>query len=241
MPDSCAESVRQSAIGKRILIRIRTPQPEWVEVVGVVAHQRTTSLAVAGREQVYFTNAFLGSGAARSWAIRTGSDDAGYENQVRAAIKEIDSHLVVTEMAPAEFLMHQAQSGTRFSLLLISVFAVIAGTLAGVGLYGVLATAVRQRTSEIGVRMALGAERGHILRLVVLQGLRLSAIGIGVGAVAAFVLARVISAMLVGVKPADPVTFVGMTVVFLGISALASWLPAQRAAGLDPTTALREQ
>jgi predicted permease len=231
----------QSAVGKRILIRIRTPQPEWVEVVGVVAHQRTTSLAVAGREQVYFTNAFLGSGAARSWAIRTGNDDAGYENQVRAAIKEIDSHLLVTEMAPAEFLMHQAQSGTRFSLLLISVFAVIAGTLAGVGLYGVLATAVRQRTSEIGVRMALGAERGDIIRLVVLQGLRLSAIGIGVGAVAAFGLARVISAMLVGVKPADPATFASMTVVFLAISSLASWLPARRAAGLDPTTALREQ
>ena len=231
----------QSAIGKRILIRIRTPEAEWVEVIGVVAHQRTTSLAVAGREQVYFANAFLNSGVLPRWAIRTGSDDVSYENQVRAAIKGIDSHILVNEMEPAESLVHQAQAGTRFSLLLISLFAVISGTLAGIGLYGVLATAVRQRTAEIGVRMALGAERGDILRLVVLQGIRLSAIGIAVGAVAAFVLARVISALLVGVKPADPVTFASMTIVFFTVSALASWLPARRAARLNPTTALREQ
>jgi len=230
----------QSAVGKRILIRIRTPQPEWVEVVGVVAHQHANSLAEAGREQVYFTDAFLESGVVRSWAIRTGSDDAGYENQVRAAIKAVDSRLLVTKMETAESVVHRAQAGTRFSLLLISVFAIIAGALTGVGLYGVLSTAVRQRTSEIGVRMALGAERGDILRLVVLQGLRLSAIGIAAGIVAAFVLGRVISALLVGVKPTDPATFASMTVLFFMISVLASWLPARRAAGLEPTKALRE-
>ncbi len=230
----------QSAVGKRILIRIRTPEAEWVEVVGVVAHQRTTSLAEAGREQVYFTDAFLGSGVVRCWAIRTGSDDAGYENQVRVAINGIDSHLLVREMEPAESLVHRAQAGTRFSLLLISVFAIIAGALTGVGLYGVLSTAVRQRTSEIGVRMALGAERGDILKLVVLQGLRLSAVGIAAGVIAAFVLGRVISALLVGVKSTDPATFASMTIAFFAISALASWLPARRAAGLEPTKALRE-
>lgn len=231
----------QSAVGKRILIRLRTPQPEWVEVAGVVAHQRTTSLAEPGREQVYFTDAFLQFGIVRSWAIRTGSDAAGYGGQVRAAIKEIDSHLLVTEMSAAEDLVHGAQAGTRFSLLLISVFAVIAGALAGLGLYGVLATAVRQRTSEIGVRMALGAERSNIFQLVVRQGLRLSATGIGAGLIAALVLTRVMSAMLVGVKPTDPITFAAMTAVFLVIAALASWLPARRAAGLEPTEALREQ
>jgi len=231
----------QSAVGRRILIRIRTPQAEWVEVAGVVAHQRTTSLADAGREQVYFADAFLQFGNVRSWAIRTGSDAASYGSQVRAAIKEIDPHLLVTEMAAAEDLVHGAQAGTRFSLLLISVFAVIAGALAGIGLYGVLSTAVRQRTSEIGVRMALGAERNSIFQLVVRQGLRLSSIGIGAGLIAALVLTRVMSAMLVGVKPTDPVTFTGMTAVFFVIAALASWLPARRAAGLEPTEALREQ
>jgi putative ABC transport system permease protein len=231
----------ESAVGKRILIRVRTPEPEWVEVIGVVAHQRTGSLVEPGREQVYFTDAFLGSGTVQSWALRTGSDPASYAQEVRAAIKGIDSHFLVTEMETADSIVHRAQSGTRFSLLLIGVFAVIAVALAAVGLYGVLSTVVRQRTAEIGVRMALGAERGDILRLIVAQGLRLSAIGIVAGLIAAVFLGRVITAMLVGVKPTDPATFAGVTVVFLVISTLASWLPARRASILDPTKALREQ
>jgi ABC-type antimicrobial peptide transport system permease subunit len=100
---------------------------------------------------------------------------------------------------------------------------------------------VRQRTAEIGVRMALGAERGDILRLIVLQGLRLSVVGIIIGVVAAFGLGRVITAMLVGVKSTDPATFASVTVVFLAISTLAAWIPARRASILDPTKALREQ
>jgi putative ABC transport system permease protein len=136
--------------------------------------------------------------------------------------------------------VHDAQASTRFSLLLITAFAMIAGILAGVGLYGVLSTAVRQRTAEIGVRMAMGAERGDIVQLVVREGMRLSVIGIAAGIVAAFALGRVMTAMLVGVKATDPATFVGMTVIFLAISALASWVPARRAAGMDPKTALHE-
>ena len=233
----------QTAVGKRILIRIRTDEPEWVEIVGVVAHQHQDSLTEPGREQVYFTDAFMGSGGVRSWALRTGSDAATYENPVRAAIAGIDKKILITKMETAESVVHTAQAGTRFSLLLIALFAVVAGALAGVGLYGVLSTAVRQRTPEIGVRMAMGAERGDIVQLVVfqgLQGLRLSGIGILIGLVAAFVLGRVMTAMLVGVKATDPATFASMTVIFLGISVLASWLPARRAAGLDPKTALHE-
>ena len=231
----------ESAVGKRILIRIRTPEPEWVEVIGVVAHQRTTSLSEPGREQVYFADAFMGSGFVRSWAIRTSGNAGNYSEEVRAAIKGIDSHLLITNMETAESVVNRAQAGTRFSLLLISVFALIAVTLAGIGLYGVLSTVVRQRTAEIGVRMALGAERGDILLLIVLQGLRLSVVGIVIGVVAAFGLGRVITAMLVGVKPTDPATFAGVTVVFLAISTLAAWIPARRASILDPTKALREQ
>jgi putative ABC transport system permease protein len=231
----------QSAVGKRILIRIRTPEAEWVDIVGVVAHQRTTSLAVAGREQLYFTDAFIGSGGVRTWALRTGSDPAAYANQVRAAIAAINPRLVVTRIEPMETAVRGAQAGTRFSLLLISLFAVIAATLAGVGLYGVLATAVRQRTSEIGVRMALGAGKRNIFQLIVGQGFRLSAVGIAAGLIAALLLTRLMTSMLVGVKPSDPQTFVAMALVFFAISALASWLPARRAASLDPTTALREQ
>jgi predicted permease len=230
-----------SAVGGRILIRLRTPEAEWVEVIGVVAHQHAVSLAEPGREQVYFTDAFVGSGDVNSWAIRTGNDPTNYGNAVRAAVKEVDPHLLVTEMQPVEALVAHAQAGTRFALVLISVFAIIAGVLAGVGLYGVLATAVRQRTAEIGVRMALGAAPNRIFQLVVGQGLRLSAIGVAAGLIGAFGLTRLLRAMLVGVQPTDPATFCVVAILFLLVAALASWVPARRAAALDPARALREE
>lgn len=232
---------RQSAVGKRILIRLRTPEPEWVQVIGVVAHQRDESLADRGREQVYFADAFAGSGAARQWAIRVDGDPAKYGGDIRRAIKAVDSHLLITEMQPMETLLKRAQAGTRFSLLLIGVFALVAALLASVGLYGVLATVVRQRTAEIGVRMTLGAGPGQIFNLIVGQGLRLTAIGVSAGLIAAFALTRAMTTMLVGVKPTDPATFISMALIFFLIAAMASWLPAWRAASLDPTAALREE
>ncbi len=231
----------QSAVGKRILIRVQTPEPQWVEIIGVVAHQRDESLAEPGREQVYFTDAYLGGGAANSWAIRTSGDPARFSSDIRSLIKAFNPQLLVTEFQPMETLVEKAQAGTRFSLLLIGVFAVIAALLAGVGLYGVLATIVRQRTAEIGVRMSLGAGSRAIFQLIVGQGLRLTAVGIAVGLIAAFALTRAMTTMLVGVKPMDPATFVSMALLFLVIAAAASWLPARRAAGLDPTRALRDE
>jgi putative ABC transport system permease protein len=231
----------QSAVGKRILIRIKTPEAEWVEVIGVVAHQREESLAERGREQVYFSDGFLGSGAVRQWAIRTDGDPAKYGSDIRAAIKAVDPHLLIPEMQTMDTLLERAQAGTRFSLLLIGVFAIIAALLASVGLYGVLATVVRQRTAEIGVRMTLGAAPRQIFKLIVGQGLRLTAIGVAAGLIAAFALTRAMTTMLVGVKATDPATFASMAVAFFLIAAIASWLPAWRAASLDPTVALREE
>jgi predicted permease len=231
----------ESAVGKRILIRLRTPEAEWVEVIGVIRHQRNTSLSVPGREQVYFTDGFMGHSVVSHWAIRTKGDPAQYASMIRAGVAKFRPDILITEMQPMEALVKRAQAGTRFSLLLIGVFAIIAALLAGVGLYGVLSNAVRQRTAEIGVRMALGATPGNIFKLVVGHGLRLSAVGIAVGMVAAFGLTRAMTSMLVGVKATDPATFASMAVLFLIIAALASGLPARRAAGLDPTTALREE
>jgi predicted permease len=231
----------ESAVGRRILIRVRTPEPEWVEVIGVVRHQHDSSLAEMGREQIYFTDAFVGSGAVNTWAIRTGNDPAAYASAVRNAMKELDRRLLITDVEPAEVLVDKAQAGTRFSLVLIGAFALIAGLLAAVGLYGVLSTAVRQRTAEIGVRMTLGAEPTRIFRLVVGDGFRLTLIGVLSGLFAAFGLTRLMVAMLVGVKATDPTTFGSMAVLFLLIGLLASWLPARRAAALDPVSALREE
>jgi putative ABC transport system permease protein len=231
----------ESAVGKRILIRIRTPEPEWVEVIGVVGHQRNTSLAEPGREQVYFTDGFLSHGVARRWAIRTKGDPAQYIAVTRAEIAKFNPNLLITEMQPMKALVGRGQAGTRFSLLLIGVFAVVAALLAGVGLYGVLLTVVRQRTAEIGVRMALGASSGSIFKLVIGHGLRLSAVGVAVGLVAALGLTRAMTSMLVGIKATDPITFAAMAALFLILAAVASGLPARRAARLDPTVALREE
>lgn len=231
----------QSAVGKRILIRIRTPEPEWVEVIGVVAHQRDSSLAELGREQVYFTDGFLGHGAAARWAIRTAGNPASYAGAVRAAIRNLGRQIVITEVEPMDALVERAQAATRFSFLLIGVFASIAATLAAVGIYGVLSTAVRQRTAEIGVRMALGAAPGSIFSLVIGHGLSLTAMGIAVGVVAALGLTRSLASLLVGVKSTDPATFIVMIAFFFIIASFAAWLPAHRAAGLDPAAALREE
>jgi putative ABC transport system permease protein len=129
----------------------------------------------------------------------------------------------------------RAQARTRFSLLLIGVFAAVAVLLASVGLYGVLSTAVRQRTAEIGVRMAVGAAPISIFRLVVGHGLLLSIPGLAVGLLLALSLTRLMASMLVEIEATDPATFSAMAVLFLGIAVLASWLPARRPAALDPT------
>jgi predicted permease len=231
----------QSAVGKRILIRIQTPEPVWVEIIGVVAHERGVSLSEPGREQVFFTDAYIGSGATDHWALRFGGDPSKYAENVRAMIKVFDPHLLVTDMQPMDAVVEKAQAGTRFSLLLIGSFAVIAALLAGVGLYGVLATVVRQRTAEIGIRMALGAQSRNIFQLVVGQGLALAGIGIAAGLVAAFFLTRGMTTMLVGVKASDPATYIVMAVSFFLIAAVASWLPALRASSLDPIVALRDE
>lgn len=232
---------RASAVGKQILIRIRTPEPERVEIIGVVAHQRVTSLSDPGREQVYFADGYLNYGRARVWAIRTHGDPAALAGAVRAAVARVDPQYLVNEIQPMDVLVDRAEASTRFQLLLVGVFAVVAALLVAVGLYGVLATMVRQRTAEIGVRMALGASPSGILRLVVAHGLRLSLAGMAVGLAGAFALTRLMRSMLVNVQPTDPLTYASMVLVFLAIASASAWLPARRAAALDPTSALRNE
>lgn len=183
----------------------------------------------------------MNHGPASWWALRTEGDPARYSGAVREEVRKAGAQLLINQMQPMDSRVVEAQAGTRFSLLLIGVFSAIAALLAGVGLYGVLSTVVRQRTAEIGLRMALGAAPSRIFRLVVGQDLRLSTLGIAVGLFAAFELTRALTTMLVDVKPTDPATFVSIALIFLLIAAVASWLPARRAAALDPTEALRDE
>ncbi len=231
----------QSAVGKRLLVRVNTPEAEWWEVLGVVAHQRHASLAVDGPEAIFFPDGYFGHGNATRWAVRGGGDPAQLATAVRAAVAEVAPRSALAELQPMQAFVDRAMAPLRFATTLIGIFAIVAVTLAGLGLYGVLHSIVRQRTAEIGLRMAFGAPRGGIFALVVGQGLELAALGIVAGLAGAAVVTRVVTSLLVGVTPTDPLTFASMTALFFVVAGVACWLPAQRASRLEPTVALREE
>ena len=229
----------ESAVGKRILLP--DPATPWAEVIGVVAHQRLFSLSDPGRRTVYYSDGFWGIGVSRYWIVRTAGDPAKYAAAIRAELARVDRTMVISKMRPMEALVDQNQAGTRLSLLLIGTFGAISVLLASVGLYGVLATVVRQRTAEMGVRMALGADPASIFKLIVGHGLRLTALGLAIGLLAALGLTRMMTTMLVGVAATDPSTFAAATLLFFLVATVASALPAARAAGLDANAALHEE
>jgi putative ABC transport system permease protein len=231
----------QSAVGKTLLARINTAEAERFEIVGVVEHQRHRSLARDGREAMYISEGYMGFGAANRWAIRTSGDPMSLASAVRSTVAAVDRRVGVIDVQPMLAFVERAQAQTKFALVLIGVFAVIALVLAGVGLYSVLSTTVRQRTAEIGVRMAFGAEHRRIFQMMVVQGLKLSTAGLACGVCAALALTSVIQSMLVGVEATDPVTYGSMAVGFLLIAAVACGVPAFRAARLDPMVALRDE
>ena len=176
----------QSAVGRTVLLRVRTPEPERFKVIGVVEHQRHASLARDGREAVFLPEGLVGFGAANRWVVRTSGDPAALSAVgQRASSPRSNPRVGVIDVQPMLAFVGRAQAQTKFALVLIGVFAGIALVLAAVGLYSVLSTTVRQRQAEIGVRMAFGAEHGRIFRMMVVQGLKLSAAGLACGVAAA--------------------------------------------------------
>ena len=231
----------QSVVGRPLLVRVRTPEPERFEIIGVVDHQRHTKLSDDGREAVFVPDGYMFHAAANRWAVRTSGDPLAIAESARAAVAAVNPRAGVIEVQPMAAFLDQARAHTTFTLVLIAIFAAIALILAAVGLYGVLSTVVRQRTAEIGVRMAFGAHHGRIFRMMVGQGLTLSVAGVVLGLVSALLLTSVMRTMLVGVEPTDPATYGVMTLGFLVIAAVACGVPALRAARLDPMVALRDE
>lgn len=231
----------ESAIGQRLLTRWFTQDYIWVEVVGVAEHQRHTTLAAENREGVYFPDRFVGSAGLKTWVLRTTGDPLRAVPAARAEIAALDALLPMSNVRPLHDYVRDAMGATRFALALIAIFAAAALVLAAVGLYGVIAYMVRQRTAEIGVRMAFGARPRAILEMIVGQGLRLAAAGILIGLVAAFALTRVLASQLVGIGATDPMTFATVALAFVLVTGIACYVPARRATRIDPVVALREE
>ena len=156
-------------------------------------------------------------------------------------MREIDPDLPVYDVKTMEERINASMATSQFGVRLLTLFAALATLLAGVGLYGVIAQSVTQRTQEIGVRMALGAQRSSVLTMVIGQGLRMTAVGLAVGCVAALGLARLISTLLYGISPADPLTYAGVAAVLAIAAVAASAVPAYRAMRTDPLEALRHE
>ena len=215
-------------------------QAQWVTVVGVVADMRRTGLDMPVREEVFMAYA-QNPTLRNTLMVRTAGDPLAAARRVREAVRSLDPGQPVANVRTLQADLSGLLAQRRFNAVLVGAFAVLALLLAMIGAYGVTAYLVAQRTKEIGVRMALGAEPSRVTRLVVLNGLKVAALGVAVGVVAAFFAARLASSLLHGVSPHDPITLIGAPVMMLVVVALANYVPARRAARVDPLTALRQE
>jgi putative ABC transport system permease protein len=225
----------QDPVGKHIVVG-RGPQPS--EVVGVAADVKNKGLAQDTQAQLYLPFAQLPWGN-MNLLVRTAVAPQSMVQPVRTQISSLDADQPVTSIETVDQLMDSARAQPRFTMLLLGVFSGTALLLAVIGIYGVLAYSVAQRRQELGIRLALGAERSDIVRLVVRQGMALAMLGIGIGLVAAFLLSRFISSQLYKVGTHDAAAFVAAPLIFFCVALLASYLPARRATRVDPTEALR--
>jgi putative ABC transport system permease protein len=226
---------KESALGHRVRTSNNTP---WRMIVGVVADMKNAALDRPAGTELFFP--FAQQPARLSWVVmRTAQEPAGLVSAARAEIRALDRSLPVSSVGTMDEVMASARSRPRFLTLLLTMFSALSLTLAALGIYGVISYAVAQRTNEIGIRMALGAQRGDVLRLVAGNGLRIAVAGAVLGAAGAFALTRFLSGLLFGVSSMDVGTFLAMAGVLVAVTMLACWAPARRASRVDPLVALR--
>jgi len=230
------------AIGRRM----RMGGSEWITVVGVVADIHHRGLDMQPRPEMYRPHTQFRYGgpeapavSTMTWAVRTADDPRAATSYARAAIHAVDPKLGISDIATMDQVVADSTSDRRLNMLLFALLGSLALALATVGVYGVVAYSVSQRTHEIGVRMAIGAKPGDVVRMMVSEGGRLAVVGVVLGSVAALAGARLIRGLLFEVSATDPLTFAAVAAALLGVALLASYIPARRATRVDPMVALR--
>jgi ABC-type antimicrobial peptide transport system permease subunit len=174
-----------------------------------------------------------------TWVVKTGPDPLTLSAAVKNKMLEADGQLAIAHIRSADQVVSESTARQDFNMTLLSVFAGIALLLAAIGVYGMLSYSVQQRSQEIGIRMALGAQRSDVLKMVVGQGMAMAGLGIAIGLGGAYGLSRLLTSLLFGVKPNDPLTFAVVALTLALISLVACWIPARRATRVDPMLALR--
>jgi len=226
----------EDPVGKRF----GTDGKTWITVVGVIADLHETSLDDKPDMEAYFPHAEIPD-AAMAVVIRTSMDPLRLAPSLRSAVHELDKELPVSEIGTLAGSIAHSTRERRFTAALVAGFAALALALAAVGIYGLVSYTVAGRTREIGVRMALGAGRSAILAMVLKRALLLAGAGVAIGVAGGLALTRLLRSMLFGVSPTDPAVFAGVSLFLLAVAALAGYLPARRAARVDPLIALRHE
>jgi putative ABC transport system permease protein len=233
-------------IGQRIKWGSLSSTDPWCTVIGVVGDMKTAALDAPQEPMVYFPALQADTGTvtrfmrSATYVVRTGGDPSAVFGAVRQAVKTADPELPIVGPGLVADGIARTLAGREFNTVLLGGFALLALVLAAAGIYGLMAYAVTQRTREIGIRLAIGATPVDVLRLVVGQTTRVALVGLVTGLIGALALTRVLRSMLFDVSPLDPITFVAATLVLFGIAVLAGYIPARRAAGIDPQSAIRE-
>jgi putative ABC transport system permease protein len=225
-------------IGKRFTFGGGGPNARWITIVGVVRDTKRQGVDQPVRIESWMPLAQRPSGSMEI-VLRTTGDPLALSNAVREAVWSLDRNLPIPTIQTVEHILSQRVAQQRLNMLLLVLFASIALILAAVGIYGVMSYAVTQRTNEIGIRMALGAQARDVLRMVIWRGMALALIGVALGLAAALALTRVMKNLLFDVSTTDPVTFAAIPVLLTGVAFIACWIPARRATKVDPLDALR--
>ena len=234
----------QDAIGKRFQMGGQGSRLPMMTIVGIVRTSRHNAVVEVPRAEMYLPHAQIprtagGPGRSMGLVIKTAGSPLTMVTTLRETVRQMDRNLPIADVQTMDDIAATAMAGPRFAALLLGLFAALALTLAAIGTYATISLLVSERAHEIGIRLALGAERRTILGWILGEGLTLAAIGVGVGLAGAFFLTRIVSTLLYGVSPLDPLTFAAVPALLATVASLASLMPARRAASVDPVTTLR--